>query len=167
MWILENGASIDALPGMTAPFANDNPADELNVVDVNGPDGLGRYYGFPDCTTLWNGDADPVGFPQYVGESAGRQISLGLDPARDDDWCLDGEANNTPSIYPFQAHSVPLDIKFYPGRTSSSPAHAFPNKYKNDAFIAFHGSFNRNPPTGYGVVWLVDLFASVEQHADA
>ncbi len=44
-----------------------------------------------------------------------------------------------------QAHSAPLGIGFYTGD-------GFPARYKNDAFVAFHGSWNRSVPTGYKVV---------------
>jgi glucose/arabinose dehydrogenase len=48
----------------------------------------------------------------------------------------------------FQAHSAPLGITFYQGD-------AFPAEYKGDAFVAFHGSWNRAKRTGYKVVRLV------------
>ena len=44
-----------------------------------------------------------------------------------------------------QAHSAPLGISFYTGAQ-------FPPRYFNDAFVAFHGSWNRDTPTGYKVV---------------
>jgi len=44
-----------------------------------------------------------------------------------------------------QAHSAPLGISFYTGSQ-------FPASYLNDAFIGFHGSWNRAEPTGYKVV---------------
>jgi glucose/arabinose dehydrogenase len=44
-----------------------------------------------------------------------------------------------------QAHSAPLDIAFYRGN-------AFPRGYVGDAFITFHGSWNRSVPTGYKVM---------------
>ena len=44
-----------------------------------------------------------------------------------------------------QAHSAPLGISFYTGAQ-------FPPGYFNDAFVAFHGSWNRDTPTGYKVV---------------
>ncbi|KAF7430434.1 hypothetical protein PC9H_006141 [Pleurotus ostreatus] len=148
LFILENGASIDDVPGFTPKFVNDNPADELELVAGTGA--LGRAYGFPDCTTLWNPTADPVGNPQYVGLPQGAQFSLNLDPLRNDAWCGQ-QANNVPPSLSFQAHSVPLDIKFYePGAVSSVTS--FPTTYANDAFVSFRGSFNRDPPTGYGVV---------------
>jgi glucose/arabinose dehydrogenase len=45
----------------------------------------------------------------------------------------------------FQAHSAPLGIVFY-------NADAFPADYKGDAFVALHGSWNRDHRTGYKVV---------------
>jgi len=47
-----------------------------------------------------------------------------------------------------QPHSAPLAIAFY---TSSH----FPQKYRDSAFVAMHGSWNRAKPTGYKVVRLV------------
>jgi len=46
-----------------------------------------------------------------------------------------------------QAHSAPLGIAFYEGSM-------FPSDYKGDAFVTLHGSWNRNPRTGYKVVRL-------------
>jgi glucose/arabinose dehydrogenase len=50
-----------------------------------------------------------------------------------------------PSALDLQAHSAPLGICFYSGNQ-------FPAGYRGDAFVAFHGSWNRQPPTGYKVV---------------
>ena len=44
-----------------------------------------------------------------------------------------------------QAHSAPLGLAFYTGQ-------AFPEQYRGDLFVAFHGSWNRRVPTGYKVV---------------
>jgi glucose/arabinose dehydrogenase len=44
----------------------------------------------------------------------------------------------TPPIAAFPAHWAPVDVMFYDGNQ-------FPGKYKNGAFIAFHGSWNRAP----------------------
>jgi glucose/arabinose dehydrogenase len=50
-----------------------------------------------------------------------------------------------PPALPMQAHSAPLGITFY-------TAQQFPPDYRGDAFVAFHGSWNREPKTGYKVV---------------
>jgi glucose/arabinose dehydrogenase len=52
-------------------------------------------------------------------------------------------------IYAFPAHWGPNGLLFYTGDQ-------FPAKYKNGAFIAFHGSWNRAPQVqgGYNVVFL-------------
>jgi glucose/arabinose dehydrogenase len=45
----------------------------------------------------------------------------------------------------FQAHSAPDGLAFYTGTK-------FPAEYRGDAFISFHGSWNRSVPTGAKVV---------------
>ncbi|KAF5338104.1 hypothetical protein D9758_015381 [Tetrapyrgos nigripes] len=145
LYIVENGASIDNVTGLTSDFVNDNPADELELVDLAGyTSSTLPFFGFPDCATLWNPQADPTGDPQFASLAKGEQFSLILpvdagDEIRDDSWCRD-ESNNRRPALSFQAHSVPLDIKFQSGPSGA------------DAFVSFHGSFDRDPPTGYGVV---------------
>ncbi len=50
-----------------------------------------------------------------------------------------------PPAIAFQAHSAPLGMGFYTGT-------AFPADYRGDAFVAYHGSWNRTVPTGAKVV---------------
>ena len=45
----------------------------------------------------------------------------------------------------YTAHSAGMQLAFYTGSM-------FPAEYKNDAFVAQRGSWNRNPPSGYEVV---------------
>jgi hypothetical protein len=52
----------------------------------------------------------------------------------------------------FEAHVAALGIRFYRGRL-------FPREYRNDAFVAQHGSWNRTDPIGYRVMH-VDFDAS-------
>ena len=47
----------------------------------------------------------------------------------------------------FQAHSAVLDMLFYTGTQ-------FPDRYRNGAFAAFHGSWNKNEGTGYKIVFI-------------
>ncbi len=52
----------------------------------------------------------------------------------------------TPDVL-FQAHSAALGMQFYDRTT-------FPQKYRNGAFAAFRGSWNRDRATGYKVVFV-------------
>jgi glucose/arabinose dehydrogenase len=52
---------------------------------------------------------------------------------------------------PVQSHSAALGMVFY---TATAGAAAFPEEYRGDAFVAFHGSWNRSARTGYKVVRL-------------
>ena len=52
----------------------------------------------------------------------------------------------TPDVL-FQAHSAALGLQFYDGQT-------FPEKYRNGAFVAFRGSWNRDRGTGYKIVFV-------------
>jgi Raf kinase inhibitor-like YbhB/YbcL family protein len=45
----------------------------------------------------------------------------------------------------YTAHSAPMQMAFYTGAM-------FPAEYRNDAFVAMRGSWNRKPPSGYEVV---------------
>jgi glucose/arabinose dehydrogenase len=50
----------------------------------------------------------------------------------------------TPDVL-FQAHSATMDVVFYYGTM-------FPQEYRGDALISFHGSWNRSKRTGYKIV---------------
>lgn len=51
----------------------------------------------------------------------------------------------TAPVIEFQAHTTPLGMHFYRGDM-------FPSNYKNDAFVAQHGSWDRAEPVGYRVM---------------
>lgn len=48
-------------------------------------------------------------------------------------------------VLTMQAHSAPLGVQFY-------TAGQFPEEYRGNLFVTFHGSWNRSEPTGYKVV---------------
>ncbi|GAB4543697.1 MAG: sorbosone dehydrogenase family protein [Pleurocapsa sp.] len=52
----------------------------------------------------------------------------------------------TPEVL-FQSHSAALGVQFYDGEQ-------FPQKYRNGAFVAFRGSWNRDRGTGYKIVFV-------------
>lgn len=105
LFVVESGASIDGVSGLTSEFVNDNPSDELEHVTYHtgSLSAAPKSYGFPDCTSLWDPLADPVGVPQYTGFQRGDQFSLNLDPLRDDNWCRT-PANNRPAVLNFQVN---------------------------------------------------------------
>jgi glucose/arabinose dehydrogenase len=53
--------------------------------------------------------------------------------------------SSTPPALELPAHVAALGMRFYTGSM-------FPPEYKNQVFIAEHGSWNRSTPIGYGVV---------------
>lgn len=104
----------------------ENPAEEMFRVKK------GSDCGWPYCY-FDNDKKEKLLNPEYGGDrnKAGR--------------CED----KTKSILQFPGHLAPNGLLFYTGST-------FPAKYKNGAFIAFHGSWNRapEPQAGYFVVFV-------------
>jgi glucose/arabinose dehydrogenase len=47
-------------------------------------------------------------------------------------------------VWQFKAHVAPLGLRFYKGQQ-------FPEKYRNQLFVAQHGSWNRTKPDGYRI----------------
>jgi len=81
------------------------------------------------------------GWPQVFGKQQ-------VDPTREDPpgGTKAAYAKTTvPAVLLFPAHSAPIDFRFLNG-----PAR-FPAEYKNDALVAWHGSWNRKEPQGYKV----------------
>lgn len=54
-------------------------------------------------------------------------------------------AKAIPPVLEYQAHSAPIGFAFYTGTK-------FPQEFRNDAFFASRGSWNRKPATGYKIV---------------
>lgn len=55
------------------------------------------------------------------------------------------KAMSEPMVLGYTAHAAPMQMLFYSGK-------AFPAEYRGDAFIAFRGSWNRRPASGYEIV---------------
>lgn len=102
------------------------PAEEMLRIQK------GDDFGWPYC--YYDGQQKKkVQSPEYGGD--GKKI---------------GDCGNKKDpIYAFPAHWAPDGLLFYTGDQ-------FPEKYKNGAFIAFHGSWNRAPQeqAGYKVIFL-------------
>lgn len=102
------------------------PAEEFFAVDEN--DDFGWPYCFYDQLI-----GRKVLAPEYGGDgSTSGRCSAARDP-----------------LVAFPGHWAPNDLVFYRGR-------AFPSYYRNGAFIAFHGSWNRAPfpQQGYQVAFV-------------
>lgn len=129
LWGAENGA--------------DNPAEEMHRF----PDNVaGSHFGYPFC---WTEYLLPEDF--QVGRGTVWAWPSFLDAGMVTD--QDCRANYLTAEVSMQAHSAPLGIRFYQWKDASErPAEchgAFPQEMDGYAFIAFHGSWNRDIPTGY------------------
>ncbi len=119
---LRNAVGITYRPG----------TDELWVTN-NGRDWLGNDQ--PPETVYKIQEGDDAGWPRC---HSGRII--------DPDFGKPGACEGVlkPEVE-MQAHSAPLGLTFYTGNQ-------FPATFQGDLFVAFHGSWNRTPATGYKVV---------------
>jgi glucose/arabinose dehydrogenase len=131
---------VDQLHYVGADIHQDNPGEQ--IVEL----AAGKRYGYPFCFTaqrvLANGDTGTLIAP-------GTQlVNVGFNGnPHDDAWCA---ANSLPPTTFVQAHSAPLDIAFF----DDQPSGVLPEKYRGGAFVALHGSWNReSKQTGYKVVW--------------
>lgn len=114
----------------------------------------------PDHTNLPTDEFDKVipsgnyGWPTCYPDLAGaRQPNPDYSPLAAN--CV-GQISNT---QPLQAHSAPLGVVFY-------NATLFPAQYRGGAFVAFHGSWDRVPKTGYKVVYVTFSGGNPTGYAD-
>ncbi|KAL3691516.1 hypothetical protein R1sor_005167 [Riccia sorocarpa] len=160
LWGVENGADELERYDLGGDIHDDNPAEEMNLFD--GP--TGTFYGYPYCWTEYK-------LSSRVGHGRGTQWAWPsfINGSINDDWCREVRNNRPPEIT-MPAHTAPLGITFYNGSncgnmlTSSSSftsgndngksqnLFSFDCVYEGDAFVALHGSWNRDTPVGYKVV---------------
>lgn len=128
---------------ITVSYFQDNPAEELNVVDLSN---INHYYGYPQCLTVW--DMSQVN--SQAGLRTGDQFSVVNNVSHQQ--CAN-KTWNVPPRLSMQAHSAPLDITFYRAPPTGTGTNVAVNRnYNTHAFVSFHGSWNRSPPIGYSVV---------------
>lgn len=116
-----------------------NPASGDLWCATNERDGLGDDL-VPDYATRVQAGAF-YGWPWYY-------IGANQDPRHHGARPDLAERVTVPDVL-FQPHSAPLALAFYSAGTGAA---AFPAEYAGDAFVAFHGSWNRSTRTGYKVV---------------
>ncbi|EXJ59306.1 uncharacterized protein A1O5_12187 [Cladophialophora psammophila CBS 110553] len=130
---VENSA--DQITRMGVDVHQDNPAEELNFLGyLNGTHYAhqGGNFGYPWCFSAWAVED----LPDHTNLTVGSQFAIDASPDsnnqnRTDVYC----AEQLPARLVFQAHMAPLDIKF--------------NNSGTEAWITFHGSWDRDTPTGY------------------
>lgn len=119
---IRNTVGFDWQPGTDSLFFTENGRDYLG--DDLPPEELNQ----------WSAVGEHFGYPYcHAGEI--------LDPR------FDREKNCkefTAPAWKFKAHVAPLGLRFYSG-------HQFPAEYKNQLFVAQHGSWNRSKPDGYRI----------------
>jgi glucose/arabinose dehydrogenase len=125
IWSVENGRDQVSHNG---DVHNDNPAEEVNLVDATGS----SYYGYPSCFSE---------FALPGGNGPGTQwadITLAAADRKTDAWCRD-PARVHPPAFALPAHWAPLGILEYQG-TALPLGH--------DLIVAAHGSWNADPAVG-------------------
>lgn len=150
LWGVENGADNLQREDLGGDIHNDNPSEELNRFRE---DQAGQSWGYPYCWSEYC-------LPQENGGSGIKGANTQwawpsfLNAGYSDEWCRE---NTNESVMSMPAHSAPLGMTFYKWQDLSQDetcAGGFPRGMNNYAFIAFHGSWNRDPPTGYKVVFV-------------
>ena len=135
-----------------------NKADKSLYVVQHGRDNLHRL--FPELYTPWESavlpseeflkikEGDDAGWPYYYYDQI--QKKKLMTPEYGGDGKKEGKGRELAQpLIGFPGHWAPNDLYFYQGNQ-------FPERYKNGAFIAFHGSTNRAPypQSGYFVAFV-------------
>jgi len=113
-----------------------NPKTDTVWVTVNGRDWLGDNLP-PEVIVDLGKDGGDAGWPYCYGN----RVSDSKFTKPGDNRCKSVIA---PKVQ-MEAHSAPLGLAFCEGPE-------FPPEYRNNIFVAFHGSWNRSVPTGYKIV---------------
>ncbi|CAO1605060.1 hypothetical protein XANCAGTX0491_008594 [Xanthoria calcicola] len=123
--------SVDEIMREGEDVHQDNPGEEMNFHGyLNGTEYApqGSNYGYPYCFSAWT----PEDLPQNENLKIGTQFAMGEQNSTiNDTFC----SRQTPPRLTFQAHMAPLDIKF--------------NNSGAEAWVSFHGSWDRTNPVGY------------------
>ena len=135
-----------------------NPKDESLYAVVNGIDNFHTIY--PDLYSSWQAAVFPAeilirvkegndfGWPYaYYDQMQGKNV---LQPGYGGDGKIIARADTFDiPVIGFPGHWAPMDVLFYDGDQ-------FPERYKNGAFVAFHGSTDRSPypQAGYIVCFI-------------
>ncbi|MET0552530.1 MAG: PQQ-dependent sugar dehydrogenase [Vicinamibacteria bacterium] len=127
---LRNTVGFDWHPGTKALWGMDHGIDWLG--DDLQPEELNRIE-----------DGKRYGWPYAYGDG---RVNPSIDAPQGttkEEWAKGSEK----MVAGYTAHAAPLAFAFYRGS-------AFPERFRNGAFVTFRGSWNRKPPSGYEIVFL-------------
>ncbi|KAG9236982.1 hypothetical protein BJ875DRAFT_502985 [Amylocarpus encephaloides] len=131
LWGVENSGDDfrRTVNGQSRDVHQDNPAEKLNYLgDITKPND--NWYGYPTCFAVWKA-SDFASEGLQIGD----HFVVAPNNTFKDANCK--TAVVAPSLV-FQAHSAPIDSKFDAG--------------SQNLYVTFHGSWNRNPTTGFKLV---------------
>lgn len=128
LWGVENGRDDLQDADLGGDIHNDNPGEEINLVDGEGT----SFYGYPFCFSEFKAQGGRGPATQWADQTLNESIR------KTDAWCQD-TANVRPPMFSMQAHYAPLAITQYRG--SLLP-------FKSDFIITAHGSWDRRPAVG-------------------
>lgn len=151
LWEADNGPDRLDRPDLGVRIFNDNPAEELNLLD--GPAGI--FYGYPYCWTA--GIINSTSFSDSVEKGTQYRWPASaeepVDREVDDAWCQDPNNNRAP-VGHIPAHSSPIGLRFLKEENGCGKIEkkSFSCNSKNDLFVTLHGSWNRDVPAGYRLI---------------
>eukprot|EP01089_Gocevia_fonbrunei_P011898 TRINITY_DN2660_c0_g1_i1.p1 TRINITY_DN2660_c0_g1~~TRINITY_DN2660_c0_g1_i1.p1 ORF type:complete len:351 (+),score=57.01 TRINITY_DN2660_c0_g1_i1:483-1535(+) len=147
LWGVENGCDNLHREDLGGDIHINNPSEKFNKFPAINSNKTGQFYGYPYCWSEYNlpveyakGKGTPWAHPDFIN-----------DGLHTDNWCLQ---NVIRPSYNLPAHTAPLDLVFYE-KSDSRIKKSFPTSYLGNAFVALHGSWNREPPSGYRVVQVI------------
>jgi glucose/arabinose dehydrogenase len=142
LWGAGNSADQLVRTDLGSVIYNDNPAEEVHRFAT-----VGQNYGYPYC---WREYILPT------NTSRGRGTAWSWPGSSVSD--ADCRNNYEKPVLAMQAHSAPLGLTFYNYKeerpSKCNEVIPFPKSMHGYIFIAFHGSWNRQIPTGYKVVYI-------------
>lgn len=139
LWGVGNSADRLVRDDLGGDIHNDNPSEEMHKLE------FGQNYGYPFCwrefgLELGLGRGSTWAWPDTIGTYTDDQCRSEFDEP----------------IFHMPAHSAPLGIEFYDYKSVIPCQNVipFPSWMDGYAFVAYHGSWNRDIPTGYKVVYV-------------
>jgi len=141
LWGVENGCDDLFRSDLGGDIHNTNPSEEVNLFTKSG-----QFYGYPYCWSEFQLPNETLPGTQWL------HPNFQNDGTHSDSWCKNTN-NVVKPAWNLDPHTAPLDILFW-------NKDSFPSKYKGNAFVSLHGSWDRQPPAGYRVD-LIELSNSI------